>query len=135
MIQSLISSTTVAVAAAVPISHKINAAPPPPPLPTLSYHKIVASHSDGPQHCRPVQRRAATLGLAGLVLGFIQVGSDRRANAAGKRAPPPPPEEKKDPSINAVTAKVLASKKRKEAMKESIAKLKEKGKLIDQPSP
>lgn len=79
-------------------------------------------------------RRAATLGLAGLVLGFIQVGSDRRANAAGKRAPPPPPEEKKDPSINAVTAKVLASKKRKEAMKESIAKLKEKGKLIDQPS-
>lgn len=79
-------------------------------------------------------RRATTLGLAGLVLGLVQVGSDRRANAAGRRAPPPPPEEKKDPSINGVTAKVLASKKRKEAMKESIARLKEKGKLISDSS-
>lgn len=78
--------------------------------------------------------RATTFGLAGLVLGFIQIGCDRHANAAGRRAPPPPPQEKKDPSIDAVTAKVLASKKRKEAMKESIAKLREKGKVITEPA-
>lgn len=53
MIQSLISSTAVAVAA-LPISHKISAVPPP--LPTVSYHNVVASHSDGPQPARPVQR-------------------------------------------------------------------------------
>ncbi|KAK1356370.1 Zinc transporter like [Heracleum sosnowskyi] len=123
MSHSLISSTAVAVAA-LPNSHKINA------VPTVSYHKIVASH-------QPLvhSRRGTTLGLGGLVLGFIQVGcDDRHANAAGRRPPPPPPEEKKDPSINGVTAKVLASKKRKEAMKESIARLKDKGKLITEPS-
>lgn len=54
--------------------------------------------------------------------------------AAGRRPPPPPPKEKKDPSISGVTAKVLASKKRKEAMKESIAKLREKGKQIQDPT-
>lgn len=53
------------------------------------------------------------------------------ANAAAKRPPPPPPEEKKDPSITGLRAKVLASIKRKEAMKEQIAKLRERGKPVN----
>lgn len=73
------------------------------------------------------------MGLAGLVLG-LNLDGDRNANAASRRPPPPPPAEKKDPGVNAVTAKVLASKKRKEALKESIAKLREKGKVITEPS-
>ncbi|KAF8701118.1 hypothetical protein HU200_033773 [Digitaria exilis] len=58
------------------------------------------------------------------------------ASAASKRRPPPPAptapmEEKKDPNVSGVLAKVLASKKRKEAMKEAVAKLREKGKPVD----
>ncbi|KAH7663871.1 hypothetical protein IHE45_14G084600 [Dioscorea alata] len=53
------------------------------------------------------------------------------ANAAARRPPPPPPAEKIDPNMSGVTAKVLASKKRKEAMKAEIAKLREKGKVIE----
>lgn len=33
---------------------------------------------------------------------------------------PPPPEEKKDPNVTGLAAKVVASKKRKEAMKDTI---------------
>lgn len=49
---------------------------------------------------------------------------------AGKRKPAPEEEEKKpkdDPNIGVVQAKVLASKRRKEAMNASLAKLKENG--------
>jgi hypothetical protein len=57
------------------------------------------------------------------------------ASAAGKRRPPPPPEstteEKKDPNVSGVHAKVLASRKRKEAMKEAVAKMRERGKPVD----
>lgn len=53
------------------------------------------------------------------------------AKAAARRPPPPSPEEKIDPNVSGVTAKVLASKKRKEAMKAEIAKLREKGKVIE----
>jgi hypothetical protein len=57
------------------------------------------------------------------------------ASAAGKRRPPPPPEstteEKKDPNVSGVQAKVLASRKRKEAMKEAVAKMRERGKPVD----
>ena len=47
------------------------------------------------------------------------------ASAASKRRPPPPAptEEKKDPNVSGVQAKVLASKRRKEAMKEAVAKM------------
>ncbi|KAK4359612.1 hypothetical protein RND71_021841 [Anisodus tanguticus] len=45
-----------------------------------------------------------------------------------------PPTEKKDPNVSGVLAKVLASKRRKEAMKESMAKLREKGKPVNEPS-
>ncbi|KAL8088753.1 hypothetical protein AgCh_038512 [Apium graveolens] len=133
MSHSLLPSTAIGVAVAqLPISNKINNG-----VRNASYLKTVASQSQLSQDCRPVHRssrRGTTLGLGGLVLGLVQVASDGCANAAGRRAPPPPPEEKKDPSINGVTAKVLASKKRKEAMKESIARLKEKGKAITNPS-
>lgn len=72
-----------------------------------------------------------SLGLAGAVLSLN--GGDWSARAAGRRPPPPPPEEKKDLNLSGVQAKVLASKKRKEAMKEEIAKLREKGKAIIKP--
>lgn len=69
------------------------------------------------------------MGLAGAVLGF-NVG-DQSASAAARRPPPPSPEEKRDPNVSGVQAKVLASKRRKEAMKESMAKLRERGKPVD----
>lgn len=53
------------------------------------------------------------------------------ANAAKRKPPPPPTEEKKDPSVTGLKAKVLASIKRKEALKEQIAKLREKGKPVN----
>ncbi|CAL5082360.1 unnamed protein product [Urochloa decumbens] len=73
-----------------------------------------------------------------LVYGLIAVGAGAMlgpdiASAASKRRPPPqaPTEEKKDPNVSGVQAKVLASKRRKEAMKEAVAKLREKGKPVD----
>ncbi|KAI3823042.1 hypothetical protein L1987_04468 [Smallanthus sonchifolius] len=72
--------------------------------------------------------------LVGTVFGLSIVG-DKSADAAARRPPPPPPTEKKDPNVSGVLAKVLASKKRKEAMKESMAQLRNKGKPIIEPSP
>ena len=72
------------------------------------------------------------MGLAGAMLS-LNVG-DQSAKAAARRAPPPPPEEKKDPNVSGVQAKVLASRKRKEAMKEETAKLRERGKPIKEPT-
>ena len=74
------------------------------------------------------------LSLAGAVLG-LNVGDRRNANAA-RRPPPPPPGEKKDPNVSGVQAKILASKKRKEAMEQAMAKMRERGKPVDgQPPP
>ncbi|KAL3724289.1 hypothetical protein ACJRO7_029455 [Eucalyptus globulus] len=79
-----------------------------------------------------IHRRSVALGL---VIGSLSLGfGEQSATAAARRPPAPPPEEKKDPNVSGVQAKVLASKKRKEAMKESIAKLREKGKPVDQSS-
>lgn len=72
------------------------------------------------------------MGLAGALTG-LNIGG-WNANAAARRPPPPPPGEKKDPSISGLQAKVLASKKRKEAMKEEVARLREKGKAVNEPS-
>ncbi|XWS13115.1 hypothetical protein CRYUN_Cryun36dG0009900 [Craigia yunnanensis] len=80
-----------------------------------------------------VHRRTVTLSLAGAVLG-LNVGDSWNANAA-RRPPPPPQEEKKDPNVSGVQAKVLASKKRKEAMKQEMAKMREKGKPVDGQAP
>ncbi|CAH2049717.1 unnamed protein product [Thlaspi arvense] len=77
--------------------------------------------------------RTFGLGLAGAVLG-LKAGNQSASAAARRPPPPPPPEERKDPSVSGVQAKVLASKKRKEAMKQSMAKLREKGKPIVEPS-
>lgn len=71
------------------------------------------------------------MGLLGAVLGL---SSGNQSARAARRPPPPPPQEKQDPNLSGVQAKVLASKKRKEAMKETMAKLREQGKAINQPS-
>ena len=75
--------------------------------------------------------RALLCGLVAAAAGTM-LGPDI-AGAASKRRPPPPgpAEEKKDPNVSGVQAKVLASRKRKEAMKEAVAKLREKGKPVD----
>ncbi|KAJ0969341.1 hypothetical protein J5N97_022218 [Dioscorea zingiberensis] len=74
-------------------------------------------------------RRAFTYGLIGAAT-LLSIGTES-VKAAARRPPPPPAVEKKDPNVSGVAAKVLASKKRKEAMKEEIAKLKEKGKIVE----
>ncbi|KAL5537321.1 hypothetical protein UlMin_045690 [Ulmus minor] len=79
-----------------------------------------------------LNRRTVSLGLAiggGTLVGW-NVGEWSSARAAARRPPPPPPEEKKDPNVSGVLAKVLASKRRKEAMKEEMAKLRQKGKSV-----
>ncbi|GLT71153.1 hypothetical protein SLA2020_431900 [Shorea laevis] len=103
-------------------------------FPSLGFQRVWACHQggDGELDYKLVHRRAVTWGLAGAMLGLN--GGDRSARAAARRPPPPPPGEKKDPNVSGVQAKVLASKKRKEAMKQSLAKLKEKGKPVDGPT-
>ncbi|KAG2636216.1 uncharacterized protein LOC120661251 [Panicum virgatum] len=76
-------------------------------------------------------RRAILCGLIAAGAGAM-LGPDIVSAASKRRPPPPPPtEEKKDPNVSGVQAKVLASKRRKEAMKEAVAKLREKGKPVD----
>ncbi|CAI9776366.1 unnamed protein product [Fraxinus pennsylvanica] len=100
------------------------------PSPFSHIHKVwgCSQSFDDVSKDKQVIRRGVLLGLAGAI--FVMNGGDREARAAARRPPPPPPQEKKDPSISGLTAKILASKKRKEAMKESIVKLKENGKPI-----
>ncbi|CAM8956719.1 unnamed protein product [Rhodiola kirilowii] len=73
--------------------------------------------------------------IFGLVAGAVLAGlslsvGDESANAAGRRPPPKPPAEKKDPNISGLAAKILASKKRKEEMKEAVAKQRQRGKPV-----
>ncbi|GMH28600.1 hypothetical protein Nepgr_030443 [Nepenthes gracilis] len=79
-----------------------------------------------------LQRRSIALGLAAAVLGMTVNRDEQSAWAAARRPPPAPPAEKKDPSVSGLQAKILASKKRKETMKEAIAKQREMGKRINQ---
>lgn len=76
-----------------------------------------------------VECRNIALGLVGVVWGLSTGGGN--AWGAARRPPPPPPGEKKDPNVTGLAAKVLASKKRKEAMKDTMAKLREKGKVVE----
>ncbi|KAI5386815.1 uncharacterized protein LOC127107094 [Lathyrus oleraceus] len=78
-----------------------------------------------------LHRRRALMGLSGAVVLGLSWREEQSARAAARRPPPPPPKEKKDPNISAVQAKVLASKKRKEALKEEVARLREKGKAVN----
>ncbi|KMT15527.1 hypothetical protein BVRB_3g058790 [Beta vulgaris subsp. vulgaris] len=88
---------------------------------------------DAPITLSPISRRNIFgLGIAGAVLG-LEFG-EKNAWAAARRPPPPPAGEKKDPNVSAVQAKIMASKKRKEAMKQAMAKQKEKGKKIQESS-
>lgn len=65
-------------------------------------------------------------GLSTVAIGLLV--SPDNATAAKRRPPPPPPGEKKDLNVSGLQAKLIASKKRKEAMKETVAKLRENGK-------
>ncbi|CAM8953657.1 unnamed protein product [Rhodiola kirilowii] len=80
-----------------------------------------------------IDRRSTV--IFGLVAGAVLAGlslsvGDESANAAGRRPPPKPPAEKKDPNISGLAAKILASKKRKEEMKEAVAKQRQRGKPV-----
>ncbi|XP_059277491.1 uncharacterized protein LOC132031514 [Lycium ferocissimum] len=123
MAQSL---SPVAAATLTSLSTKKNAC-----LRSLS---VLAIHqrSDKELDTNVVSRRSLALGLAGAAVALN--AGNKKANAAARRPPPPPPMEKKDPNVSGVLAKVLASKRRKEAMKESMAKLREKGKPVNEPS-
>ncbi|ESR55432.1 hypothetical protein CICLE_v10022842mg [Citrus x clementina] len=126
------SLTTAPPTTSTPIStksnKKLNA-------PSVCFHRVWAcdQHYEQAPDDKLIHRRNVALGLAGAVLG-LNVTGDRNANAAARRPPPPQPEEKKDPNVSGVQAKVLASKKRKEAMKQAVAKLREKGKPVNGPS-
>ncbi|CAN6485694.1 unnamed protein product [Victoria cruziana] len=76
-------------------------------------------------------RRALTWGVVGTLLSLSVT---EKASAAKRRPPPQEETQKNDPNVSGVQAKVLASKKRKEAMKDAMAKLRERGKPINQPS-
>uniref|UniRef100_A0A0E0B5D4 Uncharacterized protein n=1 Tax=Oryza glumipatula TaxID=40148 RepID=A0A0E0B5D4_9ORYZ len=84
--------------------------------------------------CRRAFLRGVIAAGAGGSLLVAGDGGGIASAASKRRAPPPPaaPEERKDPSVSGVQAKVLASKKRKEAMKEFVAKMREKGKPVSQ---
>lgn len=71
-------------------------------------------------------------GLSTVAIGLLVSPDNATAAQRGaqRRTPPPPPEEKKDPNVSGLQAKIIASKKRKEAMKESVAKLRESGKPV-----
>ncbi|XP_068662538.1 uncharacterized protein [Aristolochia californica] len=85
--------------------------------------------SDRGDRVQLFSRRVFVGGLTAAVIGLSV--KTQNANAAGRRPPAPPPLEKKDPNVSGVQAKVLASIKRKEAMKEAIAKEREKGKPVN----
>ncbi|KAL5781332.1 hypothetical protein ACOSP7_006361 [Xanthoceras sorbifolium] len=126
------------------MAHSLTTPPPPPPSttcttpisinsrPSIAFQRVSTSH----QSCKQVSttRRNVSLGLVGAVLGLNVVGGDAKAYAPRKRPPPPPARERKDPNMSDLQAKLLASKKRKEEMKQAAAKLREKGKAINEPS-
>ncbi|KAI9196772.1 hypothetical protein LWI28_026866 [Acer negundo] len=128
------------------MAHSLTTSPPPPSTsftttPPISINSIAFQRvctNTSHQTCNQLStRRNVSLGLVGAVLGlsFDVIGGDRNVYAAARRPPPPPTGEKKDPNVSGVQAKVLASKKRKEAMKQAVAKLREKGKaVINEPS-
>ncbi|GAV86824.1 hypothetical protein CFOL_v3_30250 [Cephalotus follicularis] len=98
-------------------------------FPSLGFQGVCASYQKPNKvlELNLVHRRTIAIGLASALVG-LKFGE--RSASAAKRPSPPPPKEKTDPNVSGALAKVLASKKRKEAMKESLAKLREKGKPI-----
>jgi len=74
------------------------------------------------------------VGLSGAVVVGLGLIDEQSASGAARR-PPPPPTEKKDPNVSGVMAKILASKRRKEAMKEEVGKLRARGKTVSEEAP
>ncbi|KAF5187773.1 hypothetical protein FRX31_022643 [Thalictrum thalictroides] len=91
-------------------------------------HGLVVQAKAQHLFAKPVDRRTLIGSLIGVAIG-LNLSNDN-ANAAARRAPPPPPTEKKDPNMSALQAKIVASKKRKEAMKAEVERLREKGKSV-----
>ncbi|KAL2344889.1 hypothetical protein Fmac_006174 [Flemingia macrophylla] len=87
-----------------------------------------------PPHDDHCLRRRTVMGLCGAVVLGLSLSDEQSASRAA-RPPPPPPREKKDPNVSGVQAKVLASKRRKEAMKEEVARLRERGKPVNNGPP
>ncbi|KAJ1692312.1 hypothetical protein LUZ63_009010 [Rhynchospora breviuscula] len=105
--------------------------PPSISLPTTSTPPKRIPHlfpSDDGQRQHVYTKREIMYGLSTMAIGSL-VAPDS-AKAAKRRPAPPSTEEKKDPNLSALQAKLLASKKRKEAMKDTVAKLRENGKTI-----
>ncbi|XP_021751811.1 uncharacterized protein LOC110717424 [Chenopodium quinoa] len=91
---------------------------------------------DAPLSLTPTPRRdAIILGVAlGVAVAALGLNISDKAWAAARRPPPKTEDqEKKDPNVSGVLAKVLASKKRKEAMKQAMAKQRERGKKVEEP--
>ncbi|PHT80611.1 hypothetical protein T459_13626 [Capsicum annuum] len=126
-IMAQLLSSTVAVATLTSLSTTKKNASLVSSSRVLDFH-----HQGGESDANIVSRRSLALSLAGVAVALN--AGNKTAHAAARRPPPPPPTEKKDPNVSGVLAKVLASKRRKEAMKESIAKLREKGKPIKESS-
>ncbi|CAL1404752.1 unnamed protein product [Linum trigynum] len=113
-------------ATTISISNSANhnaAAGSTPPLPSQLVVPQPSRHSS-------ITRRSVGLSLTGGLVGLKFV-SPEGANAAARRPPPSPPAEKEDPNISGVQAKILASKKRKEAMKDMVSRLREQGKALE----
>ncbi|CAF1927529.1 hypothetical protein HID58_065551 [Brassica napus] len=106
----------------LPAAHTGSLSSPSPRSPSQTPHIILQV----PQ----INRRAIVVGLCGALWSWNALNGKEEAMAAARRPPPPPPKEKNDPTVSGVQAKVLASKKRKEAMKASMAKLRERGKPV-----
>ncbi|KAL9325299.1 hypothetical protein ACSQ67_005944 [Phaseolus vulgaris] len=87
-----------------------------------------------PPHRGHSLHRRTLVGLSGAAVVGLGLVDEQRASGAARR-PPPPPTEKKDPSVSGVMAKILASKRRKEAMKEEVDKLRARGKSVNKEAP
>uniref|UniRef100_A0A0D9XFP3 Uncharacterized protein n=1 Tax=Leersia perrieri TaxID=77586 RepID=A0A0D9XFP3_9ORYZ len=124
-----IVTTGAKLAMSHPMAAMISKSPPPPPPPKNSVAKCGSCGVRRAFFLRGMIAAGAGAGAGSLLLGG---GGDIASAASKRRAPPPPatPEERKDPSVSGLQAKVLASKKRKEAMKEFVAKMREKGKPV-----
>ncbi|XP_058101906.1 uncharacterized protein LOC131246064 [Magnolia sinica] len=97
-----------------------------------SSHRGSDQARDNKSAVRLIDRRALVSGLTGGIVGSLVVG--KSACAAARRPPTPPPMEKKDLNVSGVQAKILASKRRKEAMEQTMEKLRAKGKPISPPA-
>ncbi|KAJ4889603.1 Uncharacterized protein Rs2_29351 [Raphanus sativus] len=121
------------------MSHSLSPLLPAAHAGSISSPSPPSSRPQTPPIILPVpqtNRRAIVVGLGSVLWSWNALNGKEEAMAAARRPPPPPAVEKKDPNVSGVQAKVLASKKRKEAMKASMSKLRERGKsVVDEEKP